>query len=272
MFRHTASGSPRPIIGRRLRCRLVAGLGALSLIGGLSMTAAGPATAATVGVPNISGNWAGYVATGTNITSVTGSWTVPNAGTVPPGVSATWVGIGGYKTSDLIQAGTQQASAPYSSVFAGGAYGAWYELLPASPVYFTGCAGDPTCSVAPGDHMSVTITNTGGNSWNIDMTDTGKWSYTNTTINYVSSESSAEWIHEAPSAAGAVPIPVGGSGTVTFDGANSTVINGVTKTIGESNAVSTVALPVETTVSALDSDEDGFNVCTYSLSCPAPPS
>jgi len=120
--------------------------------------------------------------------------------------------------------------------------------------------------------MSVTITNTGGDSWSIDMTDTGKWSYTNTTINYASLESSAEWIHEAPSAAGAVPIPVGNSGTVTFDGANSAVINGAIDTIGGSNAVSTVALPVETTVSALDSEGDGFSVCTYSLSCSAPPS
>ncbi|HUZ43837.1 MAG TPA: hypothetical protein VMU63_05485 [Acidimicrobiales bacterium] len=239
------------------------------------MTAAGPAGAASVGVPNVSGNWAGYVATGANITSVTGSWTVPSAGTVPPGLSATWVGIGGYSTTDLIQAGTQQSSAPYSSVFAGGAYGAWYELLPANPVYFTGCSGDPTCSVSPGDQMSVTITNGGsGNSWTIDVADagpagTGKWTYTNTNVNYVSSESSAEWIHEAPSAAGAVPIPVGGSGTVTFDGANRATINGATETIGQSNAISTVALPVETTVSALDSDGDGFNVCTYSLTCSA---
>ena len=112
MGRHTASGSSRPAIGHGLRHRLVAGLGALSLIGGLSLTAAGPATGATVGVPNISGNWAGYVATGSSITSVTGSWTVPSAGTVPPGLSATWVGIGGYKTSDLIQAGTPAGQRP----------------------------------------------------------------------------------------------------------------------------------------------------------------
>ncbi|MHB1446439.1 MAG: hypothetical protein ACYCZV_12390 [Acidimicrobiales bacterium] len=251
----------------------MAGLGALSLAGGLGMTAAAPATAATAGVPNISGNWSGYVATGSNITSVNGSWTVPDSGTVPPGVSATWVGIGGYSTSDLIQAGTQQASAPYSSVFTGGAYAAWYELLPASPVYFTGCAGDSSCAVSPGDHMNVTIATGGGDSWTIEVADagpanTGKWTYT-TTVSYASSESSAEWIHEAPSAAGAVPIPVGNSGTVTFDGADTAIINGATETIAGSNAVATVALPVETTVSALDSDGDGFNVCTYSLSCSA---
>jgi hypothetical protein len=248
-----------------LRSRVAAGfivLGAAALAG--APTAAG---AAGTSVPNISGNWAGYEAAGSNITSVSGQWTVPNAGTLPPGVSSTWTGIGGFSTSDLIQAGTQQSSAPYSSVFAGGAYGAWYELLPANPVFFTGCTGDSACTVNPGDLMKVVITNQGGNSWAISVTDSGHWSYS-TTVNYVSSESSAEWIHEAPSAAGAVPIPVGNSGTVTFDdGGNSAAINGVSEDIAATGATSSVALPVETTTSALDSAGDGFNVCTYSVSC-----
>ena len=254
-----------------LRQRIAVGLLALGA-GGLALAAAPTAaTAASVSVPNISGNWSGYVASGSNITSVSGEWTVPNAGTVPPGVSSTWVGIGGFGTSDLIQAGTQQSSSPYSSVFVGGAYGAWIEMLPAAPVFFTGCTGDPTCAVSPGDVMQVVITNTGGNSWTVSLADNGKWTYS-TTETYASSESSAEWIHEAPSAAGAVPIPVGGSGTVTFDGANSAVINGTTDNIATSGAISTVALPVETTPSALDSDGDGFNVCTYAVSCSPPTS
>ncbi|MHB8329564.1 MAG: G1 family glutamic endopeptidase, partial [Acidimicrobiales bacterium] len=81
-----------------------------------------------------SGNWAGYVDIASTITSVEGSFIVPNAGTLPPGVSATWVGIGGYGTSDLIQAGTQQISSPFGQFFAGGSYAAWYEMLPANPV------------------------------------------------------------------------------------------------------------------------------------------
>lgn len=251
---------------RLVRHGMVAGASALFLIAGLALSPGSAADAATTSVPNISGNWAGYVASGTNITSVTGSWTVPSAGTVPPGLSSTWTGIGGFGTSDLIQAGTQQASSPLDQVFAGGAYAAWYELLPASPVYFTGCTGDATCTVNPGDHMSVTITNGGGNNWTINVADTGHWTYS-TSVQYASKELSAEWIHEAPSVAGAVPFPVGGSGTVTFDGANSAVINGASENIAASGATSTVALPVETAVSALDSDGDGFNVCTYSLSC-----
>ena len=257
------------MIRHSLRLRLATGLVALGSAGLALVAMPSAASAASASVPNISGNWSGYVATGTNITSVSGQWTVPTAGTVPPGVSSTWVGIGGYNTTDLIQAGTQQSSAPYSSVFTGGAYGAWIEMLPAAPTFITGCTGDASCTVNPGDVMQVVITNTGGSSWTVSLSDNGHWTYS-TPETYQSQELSAEWIHEAPSAAGEVPIPVGGSGTVTFDGANSTVINGTTDNIAQSGAISVVALPVETTPSALDSDGDGFNVCTYALSCAAP--
>lgn len=251
------------MIRHSLRHRVAVGL----VAGGLALAAAPTAaTAASASVPNISGNWSGYVVPGSGITSVSGEWTVPNAGTLPPGVSSTWVGIGGYSTTDLIQAGTQQSSSPYSSIFAGGAYGAWIEMLPANPVFITGCNPDPNCTVNPGDVMQVVITNNGGSSWTVSLSDNGRWTYS-TPETYTSTESSAEWIHEAPSAAGAVPIPVGGSGTVTFDGANSAVINGVSDNIAASGAISVVALPVETTPSSLDSDGDGFNVCTYALTC-----
>lgn len=253
-------------MARPVRHRIAAGASALSLAAGIVVVTGSAADAASSSAPNVSGNWAGYVATGSNITSVSGAWTVPQAGSVPPGASSTWVGIGGFSTSDLIQAGTQQISAPLDQLIAGGGYAAWYELLPASPVYFTGCAGDAACTVNPGDHMSVTITNGGGSSWSISVADTGHWTYS-TTVTYSSTESSAEWIHEAPSAAGAVPVPVGNSGTVTFDGADSAVINGTTEDIAASGATPVVALPLETAVSALDSDGDGFNVCTYSLTC-----
>lgn len=219
---------------------------------------------------SISGNWAGYVAApGGGVTSVTGSWTVPVAGTLPPGVSSTWVGIGGFNTSDLIQAGTQQVSAPLDSFVAGGAYGAWYELLPAAPVFFTGCSPDPACTVAPGDAMSVTISG-GGSQWAVSVADSGRWTYS-TSLSYASSQSSAEWIHESPSLAGAVIVPVGNSGVVKFAGTNSATIAGTSLNIGGSNATATDALPVETTTSALNNAGNAFNVCTYAATCSAPP-
>ena len=55
-------------------------------------------------------NWSGYAVTptGGGITAVSSTFTVPTAGLVPPGFAATWTGIGGYNTSDLIQAGTAE--------------------------------------------------------------------------------------------------------------------------------------------------------------------
>jgi hypothetical protein len=259
-------------VGFRVRRgRVVLALGAAGMTAAAGIGLAGPAGAAS-SAPQISGNWAGYVASGSHITAVTGTWKVPPAGALPPGVSSTWVGIGGFSSSDLIQAGTQQTSSPLDQVFAGGAYSAWYELLPASPVYLTGCSGDANCTVGAGDVMNVSVKNQGGNSWLISVADaTRGWSFSKTFDNYASSESSAEWIHEAPSAAGVLPVPVGNSGTVTFDGASNTaVINGATEGLAASGAFPVEALPVETTTSALDPSGDGFNVCTYSLSC-APP-
>src|SRR5579862_7331722 len=50
-------------------------------------------------------NWAGYAAGGGSFTGVTATWTIPQSS--GSGVDATWVGIGGLQTRDLIQAGTQ---------------------------------------------------------------------------------------------------------------------------------------------------------------------
>lgn len=231
-----------------------------TLAAGLLLAASpAPSDAASTSVPNISGNWAGYVAApGSGVTSVSGSWTVPNAGTLPPGASATWVGIGGFGTSDLIQTGTQQISAPLNQLISGGAYSAWYELLPASPV----TVGGP---VSPGDRMTASVVSDGGTTWTVSIADaTANWSFSKT-LSYQSSESSAEWIHEAPTLI-AVPIPVGNSGRVTLDNGGA-VINGASQSIAGAGATSVVALPVETAVSSLDSDGNGFDVCTYALSC-----
>jgi hypothetical protein len=219
-------------------------------------------------------NWAGYVdtpPTGGAVTSVHGAWIVPNAGTLPPGFSGTWTGIGGSGTSDLIQAGTFQTSSPLDSLLGVPAYGAFYETLPNNAVSLSGCSGDAACTVQPGDPMAVDIALVGPNQWTIDINDTGRWSFT-TTVSYQSSESSAEWIYESPLVDG-VMLPVGGSGVVTFDG-NRFGLNGSapTTTIGSGNAASDIALPVETATSALDADGDGFNVCTYNVSCSPPAS
>src|SRR5207244_9005358 len=54
-----------------------------------------------------SSNWSGYVANGGSFTAVTATWVVPQVSATSTGADATWVGIGGLNSRDLIQAGTQ---------------------------------------------------------------------------------------------------------------------------------------------------------------------
>ena len=50
-------------------------------------------------------NWSGYATDpGSGVTGVASTFTVPTVNPVPPGFSANWAGIGGYTSSDLIQA------------------------------------------------------------------------------------------------------------------------------------------------------------------------
>ena len=218
-------------------------------------------------------NWSGYAVTPTaHVTAVSSTFQVPTAGLVPPGFAAMWTGIGGYSTNDLIQAGIGAQSLP-SAPLLGPQYYAWYEILPASETQLTGCTGDPPCAVAPGDVMKVDISNAGGSNWNISITDGGKSSFTKT-LQYQSSESSGEWIFEAPTlvAAQTIPAPVNTAhflGTETF-----TTTSGGPYTISQGSPTSIdMGLGVginEATPSALGGDGQSFNVCTYSTSCPAP--
>ncbi|HEU5288895.1 MAG TPA: G1 family glutamic endopeptidase [Candidatus Limnocylindria bacterium] len=143
-----------------------------------------------------SSNWSGYAATGGSFTSVTGTWTVPNVSATTSGADATWVGIGGVESRDLIQAGTQ-------ATVGGGdvEYHAWIEMLPAAsrPV---------SLSVSPGDSVTVTITQQTGDSWTITIRNNTTGGRYATTVQYRSTNSSAEWVQEAPSI---------GRGTVALD-------------------------------------------------------
>lgn len=217
-------------------------------------------------------NWAGYAVTpGAGVTAVDSTFTVPSAGLVPPGFSATWAGIGGYNTSDLIQAGVGEQSAP-SNPLLGPQYYAWYEILPAAETPITGCSGDPNCTVNPGDTVTVDIRNPSGNSWTVSLTDQGHWTYS-TQLSYASSRSSAEWIQEAPTLAVAqtIPAPVG---TVHFGPTSTYTQAGVTRTIAAGSPTlineSPIGIVNEATTSPLASDGQSFNVCVYAQSCPAP--
>jgi hypothetical protein len=216
-------------------------------------------------------NWSGYAVTptGGGVTAVSSSFTVPSAGLVPPGFAATWTGIGGYNTSDLIQAGTAEQSAP-SNPLLGDQYYAWYELLPASETQLTNCTGDPNCTVTPGDNVTVNISQVSGNTWSISMTDAGKWSWSQD-VNYASSESSGEWILEAPTLVAQTLLA--NVGTVQFGPTSTYTTGGVTHTIAEGDPTQIFLSPGvvnEATPSALASDGQSFNDCAYAQTCAAP--
>jgi hypothetical protein len=215
-------------------------------------------------------NWSGYAVTpGSGVSAVSSTFTVPSAGLVPPGFAATWTGIGGYNTSDLIQAGTAEQSAP-NNPLVGPQYYAWYELLPASETQLTGCTGDANCTVTPGDNVTVDISQVSGNTWSISMTDANHWSWSKD-VTYSSSESSAEWILEAPTLVAQTTLA--NVGTTHFGPTSTYTDSAGTHTIAQGNPTQIFLSPGvvnEATPSALAADGQSFNDCAYAQSCAAP--
>jgi len=160
------------------------------------------------GVTSSSSNWSGYAANGGAFTSVTGTWTVPTVSPTGTGADATWVGIGGLTSTDLIQAGTQ-------AMVDGGAveYSAWIEMLPQS-------SRNVPLTVTAGDSVTVTITQQSGNDWLIAIKNNTTNGAYNITVQYSSSNSSAEWVQEAPSI-GRGLVSLDQFGVVQFSGASA---------------------------------------------------
>jgi hypothetical protein len=162
---------------------------------------------------NSSHNWSGYAAASGTYTSVTGTWTVPPAGiNSAAGVGATWVGIGGVTSHDLIQAGTQD-------VAAGGGqaqFQTWIEMLPQA-------SQQVPVAVVPGDSVTVSIDEQGAGSgnWQISITNNTSGQTYQTNVQYASSESSAEWIQEAPAGSSGV-LPLDFFNSVAFTAASAT--------------------------------------------------
>lgn len=174
---------------------------------------------------NTSKNWSGYAATGGTYTSVSGTWSVPQfSSTSAAGIDATWVGIGGVRTNDLIQAGTQQTvTGPGHTQ-----YQAWIEMLPR--------ASRPVpLKIHAGDSITVSISETSTNQWTIDFTNNTTGQTYQTVQQYTSSHSSADWVEEAPSGGRGGVLPLDDFGTVQFSNA-AAVKNGQTVTLADAGA------------------------------------
>ncbi len=210
-----------------------------------------PAPSTPASQTSVSRNWSGYAATSGTFTGVTGTWTVPKSqstGGLSSGV--TWVGIGGVRSRDLIQAGTMETS----DRSGGMRYDAWIETLPKAsrPVPF---------AVRPGDSVTVSISEQGADHWLIDFNNRTTGEEYQATVQYASSRSSAEWVVEAPSAGRRI-LPIDDFGTVQFSGGFA-VENGKSVTIAEAGAKPiTMAAGGGATVtpSILTPDGQGFAV------------
>jgi hypothetical protein len=215
-------------------------------------------------------NWSGYVVQAANVTGVDGSFTVPTVdGT--PGLAAVWAVIGGFGTSDLIQAGVQ-----VDSLGVGVPY-AWYEILPAGEVALSGCKPDPNCTVAEGDAMAVHIHQSGINAWSIQVADsTAGWTFS-IPVTYQSRQLSAEWILESPTLLVIQSILPLMHDTV-FSGANTFNVGvGGPHPIAAGNPTTVLMHPIDASVpivegapTALDATGEGFIACAYPLlGCPS---
>jgi Peptidase A4 family len=211
-------------------------------------------------------NWSGYAATNGSYTGVSATWTVPQPATTgAPGVGATWVGIGGVNSTDLIQAGTQD-------VANGGGqseYQAWIETLPQA-------SRQVPLAVSPGDSVTVSINEQGAGTglWQIAIKNNTSGKSYQTNVRYNSSESSAEWVEEAPVGNGSL-LPLDDFSSVNFTQATA-VQNGQTVNLTQSGARPITMLngvgEALAVPSAIGSDGTSFDVSRTSASATPIPS
>ncbi|HEX8968746.1 MAG TPA: G1 family glutamic endopeptidase [Chloroflexota bacterium] len=208
-------------------------------------------------------NWAGYAAAQGSYTSVSATWTIPDVPlSSPAGMDAAWVGIGGLRSRDLIQAGTLR------TVLGNGAtqQEAWVELLPRA-------SETVPLTVGPGDTVRVSIDQQGPELWLVAFADITTGQTYSVTERYASSLTSVEWIEEAPSTGRRTrTLPLDNFGTIHFSQA-SAVRDGQVLNMSQSGAhaitmITPGGLPLATP-SGLGADGESFSVTRTSTPSPS---
>lgn len=152
-----------------------------------------------------SSNWSGYAVTGSRgtVNDVKASWVVPMIqGSCPSTTqySSFWVGIDGYSSNTVEQIGTDS-----DCVNGSPSYYAWFEFYPHLSYNIN------TVPVKPGDVISAEVSYSGGQfTVSLKNVTTGGYFNTSTKMNNAD-RSSAEWIAEAPSGGGILPLANFGS-------------------------------------------------------------
>jgi Peptidase A4 family len=148
--------------------------------------------AGMMGANGLELNWSGYVVGASNVTYVSGTFTVPvvsgpsSVDKVPTDVSV-WAGIDGYASGTVEQAGV---SGTFSSKTNAGSYYAWWELYPHDYHKIS------SVSVSAGDSVTASVTYSKG-AFTLTLVDNSNGqSFTKTAKLSGAERNSAEWIVE----------------------------------------------------------------------------
>jgi hypothetical protein len=141
-----------------------------------------------------SGNWSGYADTGSGYSTVTGKWTEPTATcSSTTSLAAFWVGIDGFNSSSVEQDGTLIECSGGTAF-----YYTWWEMYPSNAIQVVGS------TLRPGDSITASVVRS-GSSYTLKVTDSTHTADSFSTTHSCScSNSSAEWIAEAPSGSSGV--------------------------------------------------------------------
>ncbi|MGH3164633.1 MAG: G1 family glutamic endopeptidase [Trebonia sp.] len=199
-------------------------------------------------------NWSGYADTGSNFSKVSSSWTepTPSCSGRTESLAAFWVGIDGYSSSSVEQDGT------LIECYQGSAYEySWWELYPTNDIQVVGQ------SVAAGDHITASVVRS-GSSYTMKVTDSthSANSFSTTKTSAGDSNSSAEWIAEAPSGSnGVYPLAKFSTWTASSDAVTSGSTSGSICSFADDQiTMITSSGATEATPSALNSGCNSFSV------------
>jgi Peptidase A4 family len=130
-----------------------------------------------------------------------------------------WVGLDGIGTPTIEQTGTEADCSDGTA-----AYGGWFEIFPAAPVFYDK-------PVRPGDAMSAAVAADGSGAFTLTLAETTEqWTETTNRIVNGARQASAEIIAEAPGSQSVLPLA--DFGTVHFTGA---AVNG--RPAGDDNPI-----------------------------------
>jgi hypothetical protein len=145
------------------------------------------------------------VATGDTYRGVGATWIVPEAENTAQTGHATWVGIGGFGKSDLIQSGTiALTDEPGKTV-----YLAWYELLPEAAIPLP-------IPITAGDEVSVSIIETKPDQWTMSFSNNTTATSVTQVLQYDSKKASADFIQEMLTVGAGKRVPIDRFETTTF--------------------------------------------------------